>query len=70
VTNSAHVSAGDLAEAEQVATDESECVDNRERRTAMTMRTQLRDGGPSLNHNEALQIRTALITLLLTTGGR
>ena len=27
VTNSAHVSAGDLAEAEQVATDESECVE-------------------------------------------
>ena len=28
----------------------------------MTMRTQLRDGGPSLNHNETLQVRTALIT--------
>jgi hypothetical protein len=42
VTNSAHVSAGDLAEAEQVATDESESVDHRERRTAMTIRTQLR----------------------------
>jgi hypothetical protein len=71
VANSAHVSAGDLAEAEEVATDESECVANRERRTAMTIRTQLRDGGSSLNQNEARQVRTAPVTpVLLTTGGR
>src|ERR1700704_2509391 len=43
-----------------VSWDETGYVDNRVRRTALTIRTQLREGGPSLNHNEALRVRPAL----------